>query len=162
MKYIIFLIVATFSHSIGIAQNGSKHDSTYYDFWEGNWHQVIEGEVSSSPRFEVIRGLYPSSFEEKWHMEGYEAKALRGWDSVSQTWEFVWISELGHFQIWHEKKVDSLWYMVKTFVIDGEEVLSRQAFIPQSDTTLVRTSEHSRDGGKTWTFRFKENYFKHK
>lgn len=142
------------------AQQTTPHDSTYYDFWEGNWYQVVDGKVEGEPRFQVERGIYHSSFEEKWQMEGYKAKAWRGWDSSTNSWKFIWISELGHFQIWNEKKVGKHWYMFKTFNIDGEEVLSRQAFIPQDDSTLIRTSEHSRDGGETWKLRFKEQYVK--
>ena len=68
----------------------------------------------------------------------------------------------GLFQIWEGKKVEGIWYMYKTFIIEGKEVFSRQAFIPQSDTSVIRTSEHSRDGGKTWILRFKEVYKKGK
>lgn len=50
--------------------------------------------------------------------------------------------------------------MYKTFTINGEEVLSRQSFIPQKDGSVIRTSEHSKDGGKIWQLRFKEQYKK--
>lgn len=66
----------------------------------------------------------------------------------------------GLFQIWEGKKVDGIWYIYKTFMIDGQEVLSRQAFIPENDTTVIRTSEHSSDNGKTWRLRFREIYKK--
>lgn len=135
---------------------GTSGDATYYDFWPGDWHEVVDGEVADQPRFQVERGLHPHSFEEEWHMEGYEAKAWRVWDSTTDRWMFIWISEDGHFQIWKEEKIGDHWYMFKEFVVDGEPVLSRQAFIPQDDGTLVRTSEHSSDGGETWTLRFKE------
>lgn len=133
-------------------------DSSYYDFWVGEWHQVVDGQIAAEPRFVVEEGISSSLLEEHWQMEGYRAKAWRGWDSSQDTWTFVWISEQGHFQVWNERKVGKHWYMLKTFLIDGEEVLSRQAFIPQSDGSVVRTSEHSRDGGETWTLRFKETY----
>lgn len=162
MKYLIAAAIFALSltYSGATAQQVTPHDSTYYDFWEGNWYQVVDGEVEGEPRFQVERGIYHSSFEEKWQMEGYKAKAWRGWDSSTNSWTFVWVSELGHFQVWDEKKVGERWYMFKTFNIDGEEILSRQAFIPQNDSTLIRTSEHSRDGGDTWTLRFKETYRK--
>ena len=143
-----------------MGQQVTPDDSTYYDFWEGNWHKVVDGKVDPQPRFQVRRGIYHNAFEEQWKMEGYDAKAWRGWDSSSNSWTFVWVSELGHFQVWNEKKVGDHWYMFKTFNIDGEEVLSRQAFIPKNDSTVVRTSEHSGDGGKTWKLRFREIYRK--
>lgn len=142
------------------AQNMAVIDSSYYDFWVGNWYQIIDGTVADEPRFKVKKGVYASHLEEEWQMEGYKAKAWRGWDSTADRWVFTWVSELGHYQVWNEKKVGNHWYMFKTFQIDGEEVLSRQAFIPQSDETVIRTSEHSRDGGKSWTLRFKEVYTK--
>ncbi len=137
-------------------QSGPPNDPSYYDFWPGDWHLVVDGEVEDQPRFQVRPGLHPRSFEEEWHMEGYEAEAWRVWDSSSDRWMFIWISDQGHFQIWEEKKVGDHWYMFKEFVIEGETVLSRQAFIPRDDGRVVRTSEHSSDGGKTWTLRFEE------
>lgn len=68
----------------------------------------------------------------------------------------MWVSEEGHYQIWNEQKVGDHWYMFKKFNINGDEILSRQAFIPQNDTTVIRTSEHSQDDGKTWKLRFEE------
>lgn len=154
-----FLLVAILGQSSATAQVTAS-DASYYDFWLGEWHQVIDGRVASEARFIVEEGLYPEALEEHWQMEGYKAKGWRAWDSSRKTWTFVWMSERGHFQIWNERKVDGAWYMFRTFVIDGEEVLSRQAFLPQSDGAVIRTSEHSRDGGKTWTLRFEERYVK--
>lgn len=160
MKFYIFTFLFIVFYQYSWAQKVTSKDSAYYDFWEGNWHQVVDGNVEPQPRFRVKRGIYHNAFEEQWQMESYKAKAWRGWDSSSNRWTFVWVSELGHFQIWKEKKVGEHWYMFKTFNIDGEEVLSRQAFIPKNDSTLLRTSEHSRDGGTTWNLRFREIYRK--
>ncbi|MDX1643634.1 MAG: hypothetical protein R3244_04665 [Thermoanaerobaculia bacterium] len=154
------LRVAPGGTAISTAQDDSNQRApaaiSYYDFWPGTWHQVVDEVVEEEPRFEVQRGLHPNSFEELWHMDGYEAKAWRVWDETAERWRFVWISEEGHFQIWEERKVGEHWYMYKEFVIDGEPVLSRQAFLPQENGTVVRTSEHSRDGGETWKLRFRE------
>ena len=133
-------------------------DSAYYDLWIGGWHEVTDGRVANEPRFVVTKGLYPSALEEEWQMDGYEAKAWRAWDASTNTWTFVWISERGHFQVWDERKVGDDWYMYKVFVIEDEKILSRQAFLPQEDGSVIRTSEHSRDGGETWTLRFRERY----
>lgn len=154
------LIVIFLLHGLAVAQHADVADSAYYDFWVGDWHQVVDGEVANEPRFKVKKGLYGGHLEEEWQMEGYKAKAWRGWDSTADRWVFTWVSELGHYQVWNEKKVGDHWYMFKTFTIDGEEVLSRQAFIPQSDGTVIRTSEHSRDGGDSWRLRFREVYIK--
>lgn len=151
------IVLVTFTAT---AQNMEAADSTYYDFWVGNWHQAVDGKGADKPRFRVKKGLYDGHLEEEWQMEGYKAKAWRGWDSAADRWVFTWVSGLGHYQIWKEKKVGGHWYMFKTFIIDGEEILSRQAFIPQPNGTVIRTSEHSLDGGESWTLRFKEVYTK--
>ena len=135
-------------------------DSSYYEFWAGNWHQVIDGEISETPRFIVRRGMYSNAFEESWVMEGYMAKAWRAWDSRSRKWDFAWVADIGLFQIWEGRKVDGRWYIYRTFIIDDEEVLSRQAFIPENESTIIRTSEHSTDQGQTWSLRFRETYKK--
>ena len=152
-----FLLFVTLGQIPAVAQVAST-EASYYDFWLGEWHQVEDGRIAPEPRFIVEEGMYEGALEERWQMEGYEAKAWRGWDASQETWTFVWVSERGHFQVWNERKVGDHWYMYKTFTIDGEEVLSRQAFIPQADGSVVRTSEHSRDGGETWTLRFEERY----
>ena len=89
------------------------------------------------------------------------AKAWRAWDTRTKKWDFAWMSSDGLFQIWEGKKVDDIWYMYKTFILDnGEEVLSRQAFIPLNINVMERTSEHSKDQGKSWDLRFKERYLR--
>jgi hypothetical protein len=93
-------------------------------------------------------------------MEGYVARAWRAWDSRTAKWDFAWMSDNGLFQIWEGKKVNDIWYIYKNFVTDGEEVLSRQAFIFEDSKTLKRTSEHSRDNGASWKMRFEEKYIK--
>ena len=70
------------------------------------------------------------------------------------------MSTSGLFQIWEGRKSEGTWYIYNTFIIDGEEVLSRQAFIPQGPNKMIRTSEHSRDSGTTWKLRFKGTYRK--
>lgn len=154
----VLAIIIAFPGGAPVSAQVTPADSAYYDFWVGEWHQVIDGRVSDEPRFVVTKGLYPGALEEEWQMEGYRAEGLRAWDSSRNTWTFVWISERGHFQVWDERKEGDEWYMYKVFVIEGEEVLSRQAFLPQEDGSVIRTSEHSRDGGETWTLRFEERY----
>ena len=140
----------------------TQNDSTYYDAWIGHWYQEVDGKVSDKASFVVRQGLYHSSFEEYWFEAGGLdfSMAWRAWDARTRKWDFAWMSTDGLFQLWDGKKVDGVWYMYKTFMINGDAVLSRQAFIPQDDTTLVRTSEHSRDDGNTWTLRFREVYKK--
>ncbi len=140
-----------------------KTDSTYFDCWVGDWYFLEGNELASKPSFKVKRALYHSSFEEEWIEPGYEhiyQKAWRAWDSRSKKWDFAWMAADGLFQIWEGKKVDGVWYMYKEFIIGNEPVLSRQAFRPVNDSTFLRTSEHSRDGGESWTLRFQETYRK--
>lgn len=85
-KYIaLSILVIALTHIDVSAQRATSHDSTYYDFWVGDWYQVVDGEVKEEPRFRVKRGIYHSSFEEQWQLEGYKAKAWRGWDASSNT-----------------------------------------------------------------------------
>ena len=166
MKPIIFLtlLIGTMFTQICIAQSHiPSNDSTYYDFWVGEWYKEVDGVISSEPTFVVKRALYHSSFEEYWMGAGGNFSiAWRAWDTRTQKWDFAWMSTDGLFQIWEGKKVNDIWYIYKIFIINDKEVLSRQAFTPQNDTTLIRTSEHSSDNGKTWKLRFEEKYIKHK
>lgn len=157
---VILLIVAVFVQNVFAQKHSAKNDTDYFKSWVGEWYQEIDGKIAKEPRFVVKRALYDESFEESWVMEGYLAKAWRAWDSRTKKWDFAWMSDNGLFQIWEGKKVGDVWYMYKTFIIEDEEVLSRQAFIFPNDMTLIRTSEHSKDEGKTWKLRFKEKYVK--
>lgn len=145
------------------AQNAHRtSDSLYYDSWVGSWYQEQNGVISDKVSFIVKRSLYHSSFEEYWLTAGGTELSIawRAWDSRTRQWDFAWMSSDGLFQLWEGRKLDGVWYMYRTFIINGEQVLSRQAFIPQDHNTILRTSEHSRDSGATWTMRFREVYRK--
>ena len=98
----------------------------------GEWYQEVDGELGRKPTFVVERALYPSSFEEYWlGASGNFSMAWRAWDSRTQKWDFAWMSTEGLFQIWEGKKVNDIWYIYKIFIINEQEVLSHQAFIPK-------------------------------
>ncbi len=158
------LIVTLFS--ILALSSLAQEDSKHFDFWEGTWHQIIDGKVdTTATRFEVGRGIHRYFLAESWYMaepdgSRFKAFGLRAWDEVNNTWSYVWLSEAGHYQIWECRKVDGHWYNYKNFNINGDKYLSRQAWIPSSETELMRISEKSYDNGKTWQLRFKEYYKK--
>ena len=158
----LLLLVGVLCTHLSIAQTIAKeNDSLYYDNWVGEWYQLNGDSLNNEPTFVVKRALYHSSFEEYWMGAGGNfSTAWRAWDSRTQSWEFAWMSTDGLFQSWQGKKVNGIWYMYKTFLINGQNVLSRQAFIPQNENEMMRTSEHSKDDGKTWTLRFREYYRK--
>jgi len=162
-KYKI-IFSAIFIAQMSMAQNNlSENDSLYYNNWVGEWYKEVDGLLSNEPTFVVKRALYNSSFEEYWMGAGGNfSMAWRAWDTRTQSWGFAWMSTDGLFQNWEGKKINGIWYMYKIFIIQGKEVLSRQAFIPEGEKTLIRTSEHSRDNGQTWKLRFKEIYRKKK
>ncbi len=161
MKVLTLLIGIVFAQICFAQSHVPQNDSTYYDSWVGEWYKEVDGELSSVPTFVVKRALYHSSFEEYWMGAGGNfSMAWRAWDTRTQKWDFAWMSTDGLFQIWEGKKVNGIWYIYKIFIINDQEVLSRQAFTPQNDNTLIRTSEHSKDNGKTWRLRFTEKYIK--
>ena len=164
MKKYSFLIFLTsvFLVQYGYTQDNSvKSDSLYYDQWVGEWYKEVDGLLDNEPTFVIKRALYHSSFEEYWIGAGGNFSiAWRAWDTRTQSWEFAWMSSDGLFQNWQGVKLSGIWYMYKTFLINNQEVLSRQAFIPKSEKLVIRTSEHSGDNGKTWKLRFKEIYRK--
>ncbi|NIR48501.1 hypothetical protein GWO43_08730 [candidate division KSB1 bacterium] len=141
-------------------------DSKYYDFWEGTWFKYENGEIDTSGTyFKVKRGIHPAAFQENWRLvidstTTLYATAVRAWDKTDTKWRYVWISEDSLFQVWDGVKVDEDWYIYKTFKINGEHILSRQAWLPQKDDLVLRTSEWSKDNGKSWKLRFKEYYKK--
>ncbi|MCK6544174.1 hypothetical protein L6Q79_16010 [bacterium] len=159
----IFLVIFIFIfNSWCLAQNDDRH---YFDFWEGRWFQEINGVVDTTKtRFDVIRGIHPYSFEERWTMSfdtSYmNARGIRVWDDSNKVWSYIWMSERGHFQIWEGRKVNSDWYIYRNFNINGDKYLSRQAWLPKTDERLERVSEKSYDNGKTWILRFREYYKK--
>ncbi|MBX7153019.1 hypothetical protein K1X84_15430 [bacterium] len=162
MKYRVLFCFFIMLSSTGFSQTDDQH---YFDFWEGKWYQEINGIPDSTKTvFNVTRGVHPFSFEENWTMtfdsSRLKAKGIRVWDDSTRAWQYVWMSERGHFQIWSGKKVDGNWYIYRPFNINGDVYLSRQAWIPESRDRLMRISEKSYDHGKTWSLRFKEFYRK--
>ncbi|MDT7831675.1 hypothetical protein RQM59_04745 [Flavobacteriaceae bacterium S356] len=158
----IVCCICFISTTMLLAQKTNATDKSYYKDWVGEWYKEVNDTLEKLPSFIVTQGLYKESFEEVWIGAGGSfSKAWRAWDGRTQQWGFAWISVDGLFQTWEGKKVNEIWYMYKTFVLDnGKKVLSRQAFIPSGKGVLIRTSEHSTDQGKTWTLRFKEKYVK--
>jgi len=162
MKF-VFLLFGLILMNFGIAQESSfNRDTDYYKDWVGEWYEVIDGKTNALPSFVVTKSLYDAAFEEIWMGKGGDfGKAWRAWDGRTKKWDFAWISTDGLFQLWEGKKENGVWYMHKYFILDdGQEVLSRQAFIVTDATNMTRTSEHSRDNGKTWKVRFEEIYIK--
>lgn len=138
-------------------------DTHYFDFWEGEWQQVVDGRRDASRSwFRIRRDVHPAAFLEDWRLviDGTttRATALRAWDKTAHRWMFSWVSANGLYQVWEGRKVGDHWYIYKEFDIQGDRYLSRQAWIPQGPSRLVRISERSDDGGQTWTLRFREEY----
>ena len=165
VKKLLTLFLGIFFAQNCISQDHLKErGSNYYNHWIGQWYKEVNGKRNDLPTFIIRQGLYKASFEETWIGAGGDfSKAWRAWDSRTQKWDFAWMSSDGLFQIWQGRMVNGVWYIYKTFILEnGEKVLSRQAFIPEGSYTLHRTSEHSKDNGKTWKMRFKEKYLKKK
>ena len=161
-KYLLLCFAIIISHSQVLSKESKfKADEDYYKHWKGSWYRVNGEIIDEAPTFVVTQALYEKSFKEYWMGAGGDFSiGFRAWDSMSKKWQFSWMSEKELFQLWEGKKVNDIWYMYKTFVINGEKILSRQAFIPKGEGELLRTSEHSKDNGETWTIRFKELYRK--
>lgn len=161
LSYLLIFIVLLIPQ-LSFGQNITMNDSLYYDSWIGEWYRVENDTLQNRPSFVVKRGLYHSSYQEFWMGPGGNfSTAWRAWDSRTRKWDFAWMSTDGLFQIWEGRKVEGIWYIYKTFILDnGEEVLSRQAFMMENDKLMIRTGEHSSDSGKTWRLRFREVYKK--
>jgi len=143
--------------------NAQTDDRRYFDFWEGTWVQEVDGKPDTSKTvFRVTRSVNRNTFEEDWKMvlgaTTMRAKGVRAWDDSTKAWPYLWISDAGHYQIWDGRKADGNWYIYRHFDFGTDKYLSRQAWIPESPTRLMRVSEKSYDEGKTWELRFKEYY----
>lgn len=138
-------------------------DTRYFDFWEGTWYQVADGRVDTTRTvFRVRRSVHPAAFIEDWRLAidtvVMRATALRAWDKTSGRWMYTWVSDNGLYQVWEGRKLGEHWFFFREFAIDGDRYLSRQAWMPNGSNRLVRISERSDDGGRTWTLRFREEY----
>lgn len=136
----------------------------YYDFWPGQWARVVNGHVDpKASSFNVKRGLHDAAFEEEWRLVNDQGKvatsrALRAWDQVSGRWMFAWVSDNALFQVWEGRKFGEHWYIVREFEVEGRRFLSRQGWWPSGPDRILRVSERSFDGGKTWETRSREEY----
>ena len=135
-------------------------DTQYYDFWPGKWVEVIEGRAdTSATTFTVKRSIHPAAFKEDWRQVydggSHRSTALRAWDQVTERWMFTWVSDNALFQVWEGHKIGEDWYILKEFEINGEVILSRQAWLPEGKNRVVRVLERSTDGGRSWTTRYR-------
>lgn len=140
-----------------------SHEAHYFDFWPGTWIEVVDGQPDpSATTFTVRESVHPAAFEEQWKLvyEGaaHHSIALRAWDQVNERWMFAWVSDNGLFQVWEGKKFGDDWYIVREFEIDGQQFLSRQAWVPRGEEELIRIMERSFDGGQTWESRSRTRF----
>jgi hypothetical protein len=138
-------------------------DARYYDFFPGTWYELRDGVRDSIATFTIRRGVHAAAFEEEWRLvidSGRVSRStgLRAWDQGSGKWMFVWVSDLGHFQVWDGVKVGADWYIQRLFEQGGRRFLSRQAWIPDGPDRLVRVMERSFDDGRTWQPRSRVTY----
>lgn len=166
LSFLALLTVAT-GAPLPAQDSGALGDDPamhYYDFWEGTWHQVIDGEADTTGTvFHVERDVHPAAFIERWRLvidstTTLHATALRAWDKTTRRWMYTWISDNGLYQVWEGRRVGDHWYIYRQFDVQGDRFLSRQAWIPDGPNRLVRISERSDDGGRTWQTRFREEY----
>lgn len=145
------------------ATPASSADARYYDFFPGTWYEIKDGVRDTVATFTIRRGVNPSAFEEQWRLvidSGRVSRStgLRAWDAASGKWMFVWVSDLGHFQVWDGVKVGDHWYIQRPFEQGGRRFISRQAWIPDGPDRLLRVMERSLDDGRTWQPRSRTTY----
>jgi hypothetical protein len=141
----------------------SSPEARYYDFFPGAWYELKDGVRDTVPTFTIRRGVHPAAFDEAWRLvidSGRVSRStgVRAWDQLSGKWMFVWVSDLGHFQVWDGVKVGEHWYIQRPFEQGGRRFISRQAWIPDGPDRLVRIMERSFDDGRTWEPRSRVTY----
>lgn len=63
-----------------------------YDFWEGTWYQLVDGQVDTTRTvFYVERDVHPAAFVERWRLvidsaTTLRATAIRAWDKTTRRW----------------------------------------------------------------------------
>jgi hypothetical protein len=147
----------------GQATAPSSPEARYYDFFPGTWYELKDGVRDTVATFAIRRGVHPAAFDEEWRLvidSGRVSRStgVRAWDQLSSKWMFVWVSDLGHFQVWDGVKVGDHWYIQRPFEQGGRRFISRQAWIPDGPDRLVRVMERSFDEGRTWQPRSRVTY----
>jgi hypothetical protein len=135
--------------------SATSQDQRYYDFWPGTWFELKDGARDTVATFTIRRGVHAAAFEEEWRLtidSGRVSRStgIRAWDEAAGRWMFVWVSDLGHFQVWDGVKVGEQWYIQRPFEQGGRRFISRQAWIPEGPDRVVRIMERSFDDGRTW------------
>jgi hypothetical protein len=158
----VLLLIGTASHAqVPSSTPAASVELSYYDNWPGVWHRIDGDRIDSLPTFIVRRGP-GTSFLENWYqvIDGKREPsfALRSWDPATGSWRLIWVSDPDYFQIWDGIRLPDGWYIIRRFGEGADSFLSRQAWIPEGADRLYRTIERSTDGGKTWTFRYREFY----
>lgn len=145
----------------------SCHDDPAFhemDFWLGEWTVKAGTRVVGTNRIEKI--LKGCAVVEHWTAEdGSQGNSLFYYDSNTQAWKQVWVTESAYAPGGLKEKTlverlngGGLRFQGEITRPDGEIYLDRTTLTPNFDGTVRQWIQISTDGGEMWTTVFDATY----
>lgn len=134
------------------------------DFWLGEWTVKLGNRVVGSNR--IVKMLKGCAIMENWTAaDGSEGKSLFYYDSNTQTWKQVWVTESAFAPGGLKEKTlverlngGGLRFQGEIARADGAVYLDRTTLSPNPDGTVRQWIQISTDGGEMWTSVFDATY----
>ena len=132
-------------------------ESRQFDFWIGEWNVTDQtnGQFAGVSQIEKLYG--GCVLRENWTSEGFRGGSLNSWWQGDRKWHQTWMDQAGAFRHFIGGIEGGKMVMVAEQPSQrepGKIVLVRLTFTPNSDGTVRQYSDVSRDGGKSWVFRY--------
>ncbi|MCK5438722.1 MAG: hypothetical protein KAI97_02200 [Gemmatimonadetes bacterium] len=134
------------------------------DFWLGDWVVTVGEEQVGTNRIEKI--LDGCAVMEHWmSATGGKGKSLFYYQSVTQTWKQVWVTQfaLGQGGLKEKELVEThgsagVRFQGEIPLAEGGFYLDRTTLTPRLDGTVRQVIQISRDGGESWETTFDAVY----
>ena len=134
------------------------------DFWLGAWDVFADQQKVGTNRIEKI--LEGCAISENWvDVEGHQGKSLFYYQSATQRWKQVWITEqatlpggLKEKELIERFKDGGVRFQGEIPLADGRVYLDRTTLTPLPNDRVRQVIEVSRDAGQTWRVNFDAEY----
>ena len=166
MKGLIIIITLILQIGLIDAQNTSIKMENYFDFWKGEWEASwVENEVVSINGTNVISTILDGKvIQEHFKINSGNSKGFKGtsisvFNPKTKIWKQAWADNQGGYydftgNIDGNKRI----FTTKIKEKDGNQNILRMVFYDKRKNSFIWDWEGSKDGGKTWSLKWRIYY----
>lgn len=127
-----------------------NHD---FDFWIGDWNVTTpDGKPAGTNRIESVSNGH--GLLENWVGDpaagGGNGKSLNAFNRSTGQWQQFWVGAGGGVLELAGGRIDGKMVLIGSHIVNGQSLIERITWTPNSDGTVRQHWDQSRDAGKTW------------